>query len=206
MKRIIWKLISLICFPFPHHLVCIIEQKITILYSIWITKEFGTAGEGNVIGRKCTIYNPQNISIGKGSGIGAHSIIMCNSNYIKSIPNAGTLSIGDNVSISEYCNIQCSNRIVIEDGVLTGRFVLIDDADHGTFDQESLTLPPGNRPIVSKGPIHIAKNVWIGDKVSILSGVTIGEGSIVAAGAVVTKDIPPYCLCGGVPARILKRL
>ena len=66
-----------------------------------------------------------------------------------------------------------------------------------------------NQPIrlqgVSRQGIHIGPNCWVGAKVTVLDGVTIGEGSVVAAGAVVTKDIPPYSIAAGVPAKVIKR-
>lgn len=69
-----------------------------------------------------------------------------------------------------------------------------------------MALPVSKRPIVTKGPVIINKNVWVGDKASILSGVTIGEGSIVAANAVVTKDVPAYSVVAGNPAKVIKNL
>lgn len=59
--------------------------------------------------------------------------------------------------------------------------------------------------MVSKGGVHIGKNVWIGDKATILPGVSIGEGTVVAANAVVTKDVPPFCVVGGNPARVIRQ-
>lgn len=67
-----------------------------------------------------------------------------------------------------------------------------------------MIVPPLERRMVSKGSVVIGNNVWIGDKVTILAGVRIGDGVIVAANSVVTKDIPDYCVVGGNPARILK--
>ena len=61
-----------------------------------------------------------------------------------------------------------------------------------------------NKPIGYDEDVVIEKDVWIGCNVTILSGVNIGRGSVIAAGAVVTKDVPPYSICGGVPARFIK--
>ena len=55
-----------------------------------------------------------------------------------------------------------------------------------------------------KGPVVIGNNVWLADKVSVMPGVTIGDGAIVAANAVVTKDVPPYALVAGIPAKVIK--
>lgn len=58
----------------------------------------------------------------------------------------------------------------------------------------------------SKGDVSIGKNVWIGEKATILPGVTIGEGSIIGANSVVTKNIPPYSIACGIPAKVIKKL
>ena len=100
-------------------------------------------------------------------------------------------------------------KIVIGDntyGVLTGRYVYISDNNHGRTDYESLCQQPSERELDIKGPVIIGDNVWIGDKVTILSNVTIGKGSVIACNAVVTKDVPPYSVVGGVPAKVIKQI
>lgn len=89
--------------------------------------------------------------------------------------------------------------------MLIGKWVSIVDNDHGFTDKTSLFVSPLKRPLVSKGPITIGDNVWIGDKVTILSGVTIGNCAVIAANAVVTKDVPAYCVVAGNPAREIRR-
>lgn len=69
-----------------------------------------------------------------------------------------------------------------------------------------LDIQPNLRPLVSKGPIIIEENVWIGEMVCILGGVHIGKGSIIGAGSVVTKNIPPYSLACGIPAKVVKNM
>lgn len=59
---------------------------------------------------------------------------------------------------------------------------------------------------MSKGPVIIGQNVWVGDKATILPGVTIGDGAVIGANSVVTKDVPPYSIVGGNPAKVLKQL
>lgn len=113
--------------------------------------------------------------------------------------------IGNNCSFGSWNHISSSNKIVINDGLLTGKWVSIIDNSHGCSTYDQLQIRPWLRPIVSKGPITIGKNVWIGDKATILSGVTIGDGCIIAANSVVTKNIPSYCVAGGVPAQIIKQ-
>lgn len=67
-------------------------------------------------------------------------------------------------------------------------------------------IPPHMRHLVSKGEIIIGRNVWIGDKVSIFGGVTIGDNVIIGAGSIVTHDLPSNCMAAGIPAKVIKSL
>lgn len=113
------------------------------------------------------------------------------------------LTIGRNCAFGAMNHITCCNRITIGDNLLTGKWVTISDNDHGTSDLCSLQCHPGGRPVVSKGPIVIGNDVWICEGARILGGVTIGNGAIIAANAVVTQDVPAYSVVGGVPAKII---
>jgi len=114
--------------------------------------------------------------------------------------------IGNSVSLNYDCHIACINQVVIGDNVLIGSKVHITDHSHGSISQEALATPPAQRALVSKGPVIVENNVWIGEGVVVLPGVRIGKNSIIGANAVVTKDIPPNCVAGGVPARVIRRL
>lgn len=117
---------------------------------------------------------------------------------IECLPNA-VVEIGDKSYINHDSEIRCRKRIQIGNNVSIAYGVLIQDSDyHTTYDEQ------GN-PKPQTLPIIIEDNVWIGANVIILKGVTIGEGSIVAAGSVVTKSVPSYSLVGGNPARIIKQ-
>ena len=80
----------------------------------------------------------------------------------------------------------------------------ITDNSHGETDYDTLLQPPLMRLVTSKGPVIIGKDVWIGDKATILPGVTIGEGAVIAANSVVTKDVPAYSVVAGNPAKVIK--
>lgn len=108
--------------------------------------------------------------------------------------------------IGEYANISCVNKIVLGKNVLLGRWVTIIDHAHGGFTEEHLAYPPINRPLYSKGGIFIDDDVWIADKVTICSNVHIHRGAVIGANSVVTKDVPPYTLVAGCPAKIIKTL
>lgn len=114
--------------------------------------------------------------------------------------------IGDNCNIGSGSHITSVNGIYLGCNVLTGKGILITDNAHGYTDTRVLEIAPILRPLVSKGTVRIEENVWIGDKASIMPGVTVGRGSIVAANSVVTKDVPPYCVVGGIPAKIIKQM
>lgn len=143
-----------------------------------------------------------NISIGNHTWIGKKVIFGCWTKYMNKeyTPN---IIIGDNTSIGDYTQISAAQEVRIGNGVLTGRFVYISDNNHGKSDYESLHKRPIERDINIKGPVVIGDNVWIGDKASILSGVIIGEGAIVGCNAVVTHNVPPYSVVGGVPTCLI---
>ena len=113
------------------------------------------------------------------------------------------LSIGSNFSMQQNCHIGCIDSISIGKNVLLGSNIYITDHYHGEITKEALVLPPIFRPLSSR-PVKIGNNVWIGDKVTILPGVTLGQGCVIALGSVVTKNVPPYVVVGGVPARVIK--
>lgn len=127
----------------------------------------------------------------------------------KRTPDGGehtpSIVIGAGCCIGEYNHITAINKIVIGDHLLTGRWVTITDNNHGDSSYEILQMDPCARPVVSKGAVVIGDNVWIGDKATILSGVTIGDGAVIAANSVVTKDVPAYSVVAGNPAKVIKK-
>lgn len=114
------------------------------------------------------------------------------------------ITIKDNVHINWDVHIGALDKIVIEDNVLIGSRVLITDHSHGRTEGTDLKLPPDTRPLYSKGPVIIHKNVWLGEGVCVMPGVTIGENTIVGANSVVTKSLPANCIAGGIPAKIIR--
>lgn len=114
--------------------------------------------------------------------------------------------IGDGASIRRYSHITATNSIRIGKNFLAGPNVLITDNAHGYLTKELQNVPPVKRPLHSKGPIIIGDNVWVGEKASIMPGVTIGDNVIIGANSVVTKDIPDNCLAVGMPAKIIRQL
>lgn len=116
-----------------------------------------------------------------------------------------SITIGDNAFLNQGTHISAVNDLVIGDNLLTGSYVSIIDNNHGQNKTiEELVIPPSERDLYSKGPIHIGNNVWIGDKASIFGGVTIGDGAIIGANSVVTHDIPAYSIAVGNPAKVIR--
>lgn len=106
------------------------------------------------------------------------------------------IRIGQNVFINHACSMLDLGGITIEDDVMIAPRVNITTEEH--------PIPPAERRQIFCKPVRIKRNAWIGMGVTILAGVTIGENSVVAAGAVVTQDIPDNTVVGGIPAKIIK--
>lgn len=114
-----------------------------------------------------------------------------------------TISFGNGCVIGCNAHITAINCIVLGNKVLTGRNILITDNAHGDNNSEDKVLYPMDRPLISKGCVVIEDNVWLGDNVCVLPGVTIGKGSVIGANTVVTHSIPPYSIAVGTPAKIV---
>jgi acetyltransferase-like isoleucine patch superfamily enzyme len=114
----------------------------------------------------------------------------------------GEVTIGDRCYFNRGCYIVSHEELRIGSDCIFGQRVSIHDQDHRL---EPVDVPPGERGYDSS-PVHIEDNVWVGAEAVILRGVRIGYGAVVAAGAVVTRDVPAKTLVGGVPARVIKQL
>lgn len=108
------------------------------------------------------------------------------------------ITVGRDVFINACCHFQDHGGVTIGDGCLIGHNVVFATLNH---DEN-----PANRIAMTYAPIVLGKNVWVGSNSTILQGVTIGDGAIVAAGAVVTKDVPANTIVGGVPAKPIRNI
>lgn len=106
------------------------------------------------------------------------------------------LKLGKNVFANHGLTVMSVGGIVVEDGVMMGPEVALLTVNH----------EPNDIRVIMTGEIRLCKNAWIGARATILPGVTVGEGAIVASGAVVSKDVPPHTAVGGVPARVIKEI
>ena len=148
-------------------------------------------------GVKIDALSKGGIEVGEGFSLGRNSIIEC-TGVIRELGEK--LTIGKNVGIAANAFISMRGPVEIGDDTIFGPNVAIHAENHN-FDDI-------NKPIRLQGAtrkgIRIGKDCWIGSGVKILDGVTIGNGCIIAAGAVVNKDIPDYSIAGGVPAKVIK--
>ncbi|MBQ4013139.1 MAG: acyltransferase [Bacteroidales bacterium] len=179
------------------------RMKFSKIYTRLISGGFKSFGAGSVIYPWATrIVGEKYISIGNDVFFDDHIQLTAWDRYGEQ-HFTPEITIGDGSAIGSSSHITAVNRICIGKNVLTGKNVLITDNAHGLFSEESLAVPPRKRSLVSKGPVVIEDNVWIGDKATVLPGVRIGAGSIVGANAVVTRDVPPHSLVVGNPGRII---
>lgn len=175
------------------------------IYTIFLSNYLNSIGKGTCIYPPLSYNGLQKVNIGKNSLIGKCSIINAVTCYLDKKYDP-TIEIGDYVDIGEYAHISSICRIVISNNVLTGRWLTIVDNSHGRFVAEDLEIRPTHRKLCTKGEVFIGDHVWIGDKVSVMPGVSIGRCSIIGSNSVVTHDIPDYSLAVGVPAKVVKRL
>lgn len=144
----------------------------------------GLAKRGVVFGNRCTV---------------GRSAIIRPTNVLLDEPGEGLL-VGDGSNIGAYSYIGCSGFIEIGNNVMMGPRVNLMAENHN-FERTEL---PMKEQGVTRSFITIEDDVWLGVGSTVLAGVTVGRGSIVAAGAVITKDVSPFSIVGGVPAKIIK--
>jgi acetyltransferase-like isoleucine patch superfamily enzyme len=110
------------------------------------------------------------------------------------------LRVGANSNVGPGCYLGASGGITIGDNVLMAPAVIILSEEHN-FDERGVTIKSQG---VRHAPTEIADDVWLGARATVLGGTRIGRGAVVAAGAVVTRDVPPGAIVGGVPARVIR--
>ena len=181
--------------------LAILKAPFKVFYFYWISEEFKACGSNNYLGGFSKLLGGKYITIGSNMYVGERVVW-----EVYKIEDTPTLSFGDDSSFGDEGHITCINNIQIGNGVRIGRKVFITDNAHGASERKLLDTPANKRPMMSKGPVIIEDNVWIGEMACIMPGVTIGRGSIIAANSVVTHDIPAYCVAAGIPAKVVKQL
>lgn len=164
--------------------------RITLLLFKIFNKELSV--EKNVkIDPRAFIARGGEVIIGRDTVIRAGAMLL---------PSEGFIKVGSGSSINQYVVVNGYGGVSIGDGVLIAAFTSIFSSNH-KFDR--VDIPIKYQGLSSKGGVTIENDVWIGTHSIILDGVTIGHGSVVAAGTVVTKSVAPYSIVAGVPGKII---
>jgi acetyltransferase-like isoleucine patch superfamily enzyme len=180
-------------------------KKIYLRLRYWYAEHF-LRPACDSLGDRHTIMNPWYVSI-SGPNINIGKCVTIIGERAKPVKlgvwgrelESGRIEVGDYVLISPGSRISASDEIRIGNSVMMANSVYITDSDwHGIYDRTARDA--------RVMPVHIDDNVWLGDHAMVLKGVTIGENSVVAARAVVTKDVPANVIVAGNPARVVKEL
>jgi len=203
-----YEAVSSLLGPFPGALGIVLRQKI-------YPRFFRKSGKGLVVGRNCTFRHPSRISLGDnvtiddntlidargagGKGLVIEDGVIINRNSIVQ-SKGGDIEIGKSVGLGANSVVVSWSGIRIGDGArIAGGCYL----SAGRFDFDDPGMNIAEQDGYSTGPIILEEDVWIATRVTILDGVRIGKGSIVAAGSVVSGDIPPLSLAHGNPAKVV---
>lgn len=183
-----------------------LQRIMTRLYTWFVKRRFAEFGKYSVIHfMPRHLCGEKYIHIGKNTDI--HECVTLTAwDNVNGVRMSPEIIIGNNCNIGAYSHITACNKIVIGDNLLTGLNVTITDNQHGAFTEEQLDIPPIKRPLLSKGPVIIGNNVWIGSNACIMPHVKIGNDVIVGANSVVTKEVPDNCMVAGCPAKVIKEI
>ena len=174
----------------------IVKNGISLIYTKLFWKK------ARLIRLPAYVRGKKSIEYQEGLTLGYRCRLECNGKIEK-----GKLKIGKNCVLGDNVQIEANKSVTIGDNVLMASRVFISDTSHGSYsgdNQDTPYFPPNMRELSFKNVV-IGNNVWVGENVSILPGVEIGDGSIISANSVVVKDVQAGCLCGGVPIKVLKQ-
>lgn len=161
---------------------------------------FKSFGANSHISAPLHIFHPEYMEIGKDTSIMLNARLECWPSYEGAKLNP-RLVIGDKTQLGLHFTAICTDDLHIGDDVLIAASVFISTENHGMNPESEKSYH--RQPLIS-APVRIGNGCWIGERAVILPGVTIGEKSIIGANSVVTKDIPPYSIAVGIPAKVIK--
>lgn len=169
---------------------CKITNKRNIQFGNNVTIENNVSIDG---------YAKNKLSFGDNVKIGSYSTVSCTSHFSK---YGNSLTVGNNSAFGRFTEFGAAGGIEIGNNVIMGSYISFHSENHNFNDTSKLIREQG---VTSKG-IKIGNNVWVGAKVTFLDGCSVGNNSVVAAGAVVNGNYPDNSIIGGVPAKVLKTI
>lgn len=196
-------LLRLLSYLYSYELNRKIRVALDMIYAAWIRREFKSVIGHFRVFSPLTLYGAKYMCLGENvtlkGPLRLEAFDEYNGQYF--LPS---IYIGDSAKINSYCHIGCINEVRIGKYTTIAERCYITDHMHGETTLEHLKMHTYSRPLYSKGKVNIGDCVQIGEGCVIMPGVSIGEHSIIGANSVVTKDIPPYCIAAGNPAKVLK--
>jgi acetyltransferase-like isoleucine patch superfamily enzyme len=175
----------------PDYVVALARRARHVLVARVRLRRCTSIGQYTQLQGRVRIFNKGTIII--GSKVRIHSTVVP---VELAVMPGGVLEIGNNTFVNYGVSISCHQSVRIGRGCLLGTYVnILDNTWHDILDRQKL---PPSRPVV------LEDNVWLGNRVLVLPGVTIGHDAVVGAGAVVARDIPPRSVAMGVPARVTR--
>jgi acetyltransferase-like isoleucine patch superfamily enzyme len=185
-----------------------------VLRKIFYPSLFASTGTGVIFGHHLSLRSPGRISLGnhviiddyatfsvRGTGderIDIGNVVQIGRNAHLTT-RAGSIFIDNYANIGPECRLDSTTHIHIGQHALIAARCYIGGVNH-QFDR--VDIPIVEQPLGTKGGVYIGDDVWLGAHVVVIDGVKIGQGAVIGAGAVVTKDIPPYAIAMGVPAQV----
>ncbi|RNC69636.1 MAG: acyltransferase [Desulfuromonadales bacterium] len=189
----------------PLEFIRIVVKNTRILYwtgyltskGVQVGKNISLKGKPQILKFKGAIRIGDNVTIRSGD-YGYHSSIYAPTRLMTDTTEHALIEIGDNTRING-ASIHAAERITIgRDCLIAANVTIVDSDGHGLRPDERHLVNPVSRPVI------IEDNVWIGLNSIILKGVRIGANSVIGAGSVVSRDVPPNCVASGNPAQVVK--
>jgi acetyltransferase-like isoleucine patch superfamily enzyme len=160
-----------------------------------------TLGKNSFVMPPFRVSNAKALYLGDNTAIGRYAFFVLGSEN-HGVKDKPQFIIGNNVHVGHDFFVGCQKRIIIENNVLISSRVFMSDSIH---DYRNINRPVLDQPMTAGEAVTIKENAFIGVNACILPGVCVGKNSVVAAGAVVTKNVPPYSVVAGNPAVVIKR-
>ena len=186
--------------PFGYRLFQLLRGVCNKLLTWFVAGAFAEFGSRTTIQFPCRIDEPGGIHVGSGVFVGTGGWLATQVGE-PGAAESPVLRIGDGVCMSGSCVLSAAREVVVEERVLFARNVYVSDHGHA-FGR--LDTPVMEQGLTKVEPVRIGRGAWLGQNVVVCPGVTIGEGAVIGANSVVNRDVPPYSLAVGAPARVLR--